>query len=325
MTFVHPLMLAVAVIVTAIGVAAYVFLQRRRTAALAASGLGVIASQGRAAWRRHLPYALFLAAMPLLLVGLARPQATVAVPRASGTVILVFDVSNSMAAEDLEPTRLAAAQAAATSFVEGQPDTVDIGVVVFGQEALVTQEPSANHGEALAAIKRLKTNGGTSLGQAILAALSAIVGKPITMPDPNSPDQAIDVGYWGSATILLFSDGEDNAGPGAEDAALLAADAGVRIQTVGIGTARGDTIEIDGYQVATALNEELLTNIAETTGGTYRQARDAASLNEVTESIDLRLSTREQQVELTAVLAATALLLLTIGGLLMTRWHGRIV
>jgi Ca-activated chloride channel family protein len=321
MSFQHPFLLVFAVLVPLACAFVYVRLSRRRAAALAASGL----SFGTSRTRSHLPYILFIAAMPLLLTGLARPQATVAIPRAAGTVILVFDVSNSMAADDLEPTRLAAAQSAATSFVEAQPDSVDIGVVVFGQEALLTQKPTSNHDDATAAIKRLRTNGGTSLGQAILVALSTIVGKPVTLPDENSAQTPLDVGYWGSATIVLFSDGEDTAGPGAEDAALLAADAGVRIQTIGIGTTQGATIEVDGYQVATALNEELLTSIAETTGGSYHQAQDTAALNEIAKSIDLRLSTEERNTELTAIFAGAALLLLTIGGFLMTRSYGRIV
>jgi Ca-activated chloride channel family protein len=325
MTFLYPLVLVLAAVVTAASVAAYVLLQRRRTAALSTSGLGIAAPSRRSAARRHLPYVLFLAAMPLLLVALARPQATIEVPRAAGTVILAFDVSNSMAADDVKPTRLAAAQAAATSFVQAQPDSVDIGVVVFGQQALATQAPTENHEEAIAAIKRLKTGGGTSLGQAILAALSAIVGKPVSLPDANSAEQATNLGYWGSATIVLFSDGEDTGGPDAEAAAGVASDAGVRIQTVGIGTAQGTTIEVDGYQLGTALDEDLLTSIATATGGSYHPARDAASLKETTRSIDLRVSAHKEPVELTALLAGAALLLLTIGGLLMTRWYGRIV
>jgi Ca-activated chloride channel family protein len=325
MTVRYPVVLGVAAVLTAAMVAAYVLLQRRRASALAATGLGVVGSLRGAAARRHLPYVAFLAAMPLLLVALARPEATVAVPRVSGTVMLVFDVSNSMAADDLKPTRLAAAQAAARSFVEAQPDEVDIGVVAFGLTALATLAPTADHAEAIAAINRLRTGGGTSLGQAILAALSGIVGKPVRLPDSASPEPTPSLGYWGSATIVLLSDGENTAGPDVEEAALLAADAGVRIQTVGIGTTEGTTIEVDGYQFATALDEELLTSIAAVTGGSYRRAGDADTLREVTRSIDLRITAKKEPVELTALFAGIAVLLLTIGGLLMTRWYGRIV
>jgi Ca-activated chloride channel family protein len=325
MTFRYPLVLAVAAVLTAAGIMAYVQLQRRRTATLSASGLGLTGAPRRAAASRHLPYALFLAAMPLLLVGLARPQATIEVPRAAGTAILVFDVSNSMAADDLEPTRLAAAQDAAAEFVRAQPDTIDIGVVMFGQQALTTLRPTDDHDQAIAAIGRLRTGGGTSLGQAVLAALTTIVGRPVRLPDGDSATPPTDLGYWGSATIVIFSDGEETGGPDAEAAADMAAVAGVRIETVGIGTARGATVEVDGYQLATALDEELLTTMAAITGGSYHRARDAASLHEVTESIDLRVSADERSVELTAIFAGAALLLLTIGGVVMTRTYGRIV
>lgn len=318
MNFLHPAMVAIAVVVTAAAITGYLMLQKRRRAVVANLGL-VTTSRVR----RHLPYALFLAAIPLLLLGLARPVATLDVPRVSGTVMLVFDVSNSMAADDVKPTRLAAAQAAATDFVDTQPDTVDIGVVLFAQGALMTQAPSGNHDEALTAINRLSTSGATSLGQAILASLSAIVGEPITLE--GTAEQPLELGYWGSATIVLFSDGQDTGGPDAEAAALLAADAGVRIETVGIGTTAGTTIEVDGYQMATALNEGLLYSIAATTGGSYRQAQDATSLVDISRSIDLRITTQEEPVELTALLAAAALLLLTVGGVLMIRWYGRIV
>jgi len=324
MTFMYPFVLAVAGVLTAAAVSAYVLLQRRRTAALAAVGLAHTAGTRRGAVRRHLPYVLILAALPLLLGALARPQATIRVPHASGTVVLVVDASNSMMAKDLQPTRLGAAQQAATSFAEAQPDTVDIGVVVFGQQALTTQAPSDNHDEAVAAIKRLKSGGGTSLGQAILAALTVIVGKPVKLPeDPNVPQT--DLGYWGSATIVLFSDGENTAGPDAELAAGVAADAGVHIETVGVGTTKGATVEVDGFQLATALNEQLLTAISAATGGQYHRAGDAASLAESTRSIDLRIGFKAEPVELTGLLSAAAILLLLVGGVLMVRWYGRLI
>lgn len=317
MTFSYPFMLVVAGILTVAGVAMYVALHRRRVRALAGTGLAA------AAKRRHLPYVLMLAALPVLLVGGARPEAPVQVPRASGTVMLVVDASNSMTATDLEPSRLGAAQQAATEFVKAQPTSVDIGVVVFGQTALNTQTPTDNHDDAIAAINRLKTGGGTSLGQAILAALSAIVGKPVALPSDGAAPP--DLGYWRSATIVLLSDGENTGGPSAEQAALLAADAGVRIETVGIGTERGATIEVDGFQLSTALNADVLTLISDATGGAYHAAGDADSLRAATRSIDLRITLQEKLVELTAVFTIGGLVLLAIGALLMIRWYGRVV
>ena len=322
MSFLYPYVLIVAVLISAGAVAAYISLQKRRAAALKAAGFGTLIGGGL---RRHLPYALLLAALPILLVGLARPQAQVAVPRVSGTVLLAFDISNSMAATDVAPSRLAAAQAAATAFVDEQPDTVDVGVLVFGDQALLTQAPTADHPAASAAIARVRPSGGTSLGQAILVGLSTITGKPVSLPAVGSTPDTSALGYWPSATMVVFSDGENTGGPDAEAAAELAAAAGVRIQTVGVGTAKGATVKVDGYQLNTALDESTLTTVAQVTGGAYHAAGDAGTLNDTTKSIDLRLTTKKEPLELTAPFAGAALLLLALGGLLGTRWHGRIV
>jgi Ca-activated chloride channel family protein len=324
MSFTYPWMLAVAAVVCAGLAFAYRSLNRRRTASLAAAGLTTGESR-RARLRRQVPPVLFLVAIALLLVGAARPQATVKLPRTAGTVILAFDVSNSMTATDVTPSRLAAAQAAATRFVRAQPDSVDIGVVAFDQGALTSHAPSNNHDQAIGAIKQLHTAGGTSLGQAILASLTAIVGHTVSLPDPSGDTPPPNLGYWGSATIVLLSDGENTGGPDAVAAAQLASDAGVRIDTVGVGTATGTTIEVDGYQVATALNEDLLSQIAQTTAGSYHPAADAQALDTVYRSLDLRITTRSQSVELTAVAAGLGMLFLMIGGLLMISWYGRIL
>lgn len=325
MTFRYPLVIAVAVLVAGAAVAAYVVLQRRRSAALTAAGLGALTGGGRRARiRRHLPSALLLAALPILLIGLARPQAEVAVPRMSGTVLLAFDISNSMKAADVQPSRLAAAQKAAAAFVAEQPDSVDVGVLVFGEQALLTQAPTDDHAAAIAAINRAAASGGTSIGQAILVALGTITGRPVTLPDAGAPPPKL--GYWPSATIVVFSDGQDTGGAATTSAAAeLAAAAGVRIQTVGVGTAKGGTVEVDGFQLATALDEASLSEIAEVTGGAYRQAGDAAELAGTTRSIDLRLTSSKEPLELTAPFAGAALLLLALGALLGLRWHGRIV
>jgi Ca-activated chloride channel family protein len=322
-SFHYPLVLAAAVLVTAAAIAGYVALQRRRTAALAR--FGALAVSRRAAVRRHLPYAILLAALPVLLVGLARPRAELSVPHVAGTAVLAFDVSNSMSASDVTPSRLAAAKSAATGFVEEQPDTVDVGVLAFGDQALLTQAPTDDHGLAIAAIRRLSASGGTSLGQAILVALGTITGKPVSLPAAGAAPTTGALGYWPSATIVVFSDGQQTGGPDAVAAAELAAAAGVRIQTVGVGTLKGATVEVDGYQLGTQLDETLLTTVANTTGGAYHRAGDADTLADTTRSINLRLTTRKEPVELTAPVAGAALLLLMLGALLGLRWHGRIV
>lgn len=322
MSFHYPVMLAVAA-AAGLGLsAAYYWLQRQRADALAAAGLSA-ATTRRAAVRRHLPPVLFMVALVMLLAAVARPQATVAVPRAAGTVILAFDVSNSMAAGDVAPSRLAAAQSAAVAFVRAQPDTVDVGVVAFGQDAQTTRLPGNDHQATIAAINRLTIAGGTSLGQAILGSLTVITGQPASLPSEQAP--AVDLGFWPSATIVLLSDGENTGGPDAIAAAELAATAGVHIETVGVGTTGGATIDIDGYQVATALDEELLTELAATTSGTYHRADNAQALGAIHETLDLRITVQDEFVELTGVAVGIAVLMLLIGGLLMINWFGRIL
>ncbi|MEV0562468.1 VWA domain-containing protein [Dactylosporangium sp. NPDC050588] len=319
MTFQNPWLLVAGVVVAAAVAGGYWWLQRQRGLALRSAGLAV----GKDRIRRHVPPVLFLVALTLLLLSVARPQAELPVARAAGTVILAFDVSNSMGADDVAPTRLAAAQAAAIEFADAQPDSVSIGVVAFDEGALTTQQPSEDRAATTAAIKRLRVNGGTSLGQAILASLTVIAGKPATLPEDGRP--APDLGYWGNATIVLLSDGENTGGPDAVAAAQLAATAGVHIETVGVGTVDGTTVEVDGFQVATSLDEELLTEVAKTTTGSYHRAENAEALHDVYESLDLRLTVQTKPVELTGAAAALAVLLLTIGGVLMTTWFGRIL
>jgi Ca-activated chloride channel family protein len=320
MSFQYPVMLPIAVVACAALLAAYRWLEQRRSS--------LVKAAGGSRWsrlRRHVPPMVFLLGLTVLLAGAARPQATVPVPRVSGTVILAFDVSNSMGADDIKPTRLAAAQAAAVNFVQAQPSTVDIGIVAFDQGALTTRQPSDDHDGAVAAIKRLQVAGGTSVGQAILSSLSAIVGHGVSLPPPDSGTAPPSLGYWGSATIVLLSDGEDTGGPDAAAAAQLAADAGVHIETIGVGTVAGTTITVDGFQVATALNEDLLNQIAAITTGSYHRADNAEALDGVYKSLNLRITTQPKLVELTGVAVVVAILLLMIGGLLMITWFGRIL
>ena len=267
----------------------------------------------------------FIGGVVLLAVAVAGPAASLPVGRSAGTVILAMDVSNSMSADDVTPSRLAAAQQAALSFIDAQPDSVDIGVVGFDQGALTTSQPSADRAAAKAAVQRLRIAGGTSLASAILGSLSAITGKPVRIgEDGDLPD----IGNWGSATIVLISDGEDQGGTGSDAvtaAATIAQNAGVHIEAVGVGTADGATVEIDGYQLHTALVAEQLTAIAQATGGHYHSASDAEQLDDVASTIDLRLTVAKQDVPLAGGFIAVALVLLAIGALLTGVRTGRLV
>ncbi len=326
MTFVWPSLLAALALVPVI-VVAYIALQRRRARradALAASGLVVTGGSRRLGRRRHVPFALLIAALAVMIFALSRPQATLATSRASGTVLLGVDVSNSMSADDVDPTRLAVAQDIARRFVEAQPSSIDVGLVAFGQGALVTQQPTADHAALLAAIDRLKPGGATSLGQGMLVAMTTIAGAPVALPDPAEPSPPA-IGYFPSATILLVSDGENTGGPDPAAVAQLAANAGVHVSAIGVGTAAGSVITVDGYQVATALDEQALQGVADISGGTYQPAARAADIDTITRSIELRVTSVDTQTEITAVFAMVAIALLLAGGLLMLRWFGRIV
>jgi Ca-activated chloride channel family protein len=316
MTVSSPSALVVGLLVTAALAWAAVVSVRRRAAALAAAG--VAAPRGR---RTHLGIALTIAGVGVLAIATAGPAAMVPVPRTAGTVILAIDVSNSMGAGDVAPTRLAAAQRAARVFVAAQPDSVDIGVVAFERGALTTARPDADHSIALAAIDRLKITGGTSLGTAIMASLTAIIGKPVAIGRDGTPP---DIGYWPSATIVMFSDGQ-NQGADVEPAAAVAQRAGVHIHTVGVGTTAGATVRVDGYHLQTSLEEETLTSIARTTGGAYHPASDVARLDGIANTIDLRRTVSDEPLPLAGGLIGLALALLTAGAARTVLRSGRVI
>jgi Ca-activated chloride channel family protein len=329
MTLDTPWMLLVLVLVPAF-VVVYVRMTRtraRRAERLAAEGLVLSPTARRGRWRRHVPFALFALALALVCFGLARPTVSLALPRLEGTVILAFDVSNSMRAKDVEPTRMDAAKEAATAFVEQQPDTVKVGIVAFGDSALTVLPPTTVREDALAAIRRLSTSGGTSLGQGLFTSLGAIAGKPLTIDPEQLGDEGaeIDVGYFGSAAIVLLSDGENTSEPDPLDIAEIASTAGVPVHTVGLGSAEGTVVEVDGFNVATALDEELLTEIAEVTDGTYSAAADAEALGDVYSSIDLELERVDEPREVTALFAAGGGALLALGAVLSLAWFGRVI
>jgi Ca-activated chloride channel homolog len=304
-------------------------LRRRaeRVGRLATEGLVQTTSSRRVRRRRHIPFAIFVVALALVCFSLARPTVSVALPEREGTVILAFDVSNSMRADDLEPSRIEAAKEAATAFVERQPRTIKVGVVAFGDGAVTTLPPSSVKKDVLAAIKRLSVGGGTSLGQGLHTSLGAIAGKPLTIDEASleRDDGAVDIGFFGSSAIMLLSDGENTSELDPLRLAEVASTAGVRIHAVGVGTAEGTVIEIDGFSIATALDEGLLQEIAEVTDGTYEQAADAESLTGIYESIDLEFKRVEGPREVTALFAAAGGLLLALGSVLSIVWFGRVI
>jgi Ca-activated chloride channel homolog len=317
MSLASPALLILGLLVAAALAWAAAAFSQRRAASLAAAG---VTATGRA---RQAGVWFTIVGIAVLAIAVAGPAASVPVPRTAGTVILAMDVSGSMGASDVAPTRLAAAQRAARSFIRAQPDSVDIGVVAFEEGALTTARPSADHSIAEAAIGRLAVTGGTSLGSAIIASLSAITGKTVSVRRRGT---APDIGYWPSATIVMFSDGQDQGeGVGMATAAAIAEKAGVHIDTVGVGTTAGTAVDVDGYRLQTTLNENTLKSIAHTTGGAYHPASDASKLDGIASTINLRLTVTNRQMPLAGAFIALALALLAAGAVLTIFRSGRVI
>jgi Ca-activated chloride channel family protein len=330
MTFATPAWLWTLLVVPAV-IAVYVAACRRRVRRneeLAAQGLLVSGPGRRQGWRRTVPFCLFVVALALLAFAAARPMATVKTPRLQSTVIVAVDISNSMGAKDVKPTRIGAAKLAARDFVREQPSSVKIGVVAFGPSALIVQTPTFDHRSALRAIKDLSLGGGTSLANGILTSLDALAGKTLkvnvkALNEDNSKE--VNIGYFGGTTIVLISDGENTSQSNPETMARLASSAGVRIQTIGVGSVAGTTVEIGGFRVATALNPQTLENVAKVTNGTYHQVDDRAAVSAVSHTIDLHFTVVNEHIQVSAIFAAGAVLLLAVGGLLSVLWFGRVM
>jgi Ca-activated chloride channel family protein len=330
MSFIWPAML-VALLLVPLAIGLYVRLQRRRrryVAAYGAMGLAPAAGRSGLGRRRHIPAALFLLGLTILLLALARPQALVSLPRQEGTVILAFDVSGSMAADDLKPTRMEAAKAAARDFVQRQPRSVQIGVVAFSDSGLAVQAPTNDQDVVLAAINRLSPQRGTSLGQGILASLNTIAtakgqGERLysnLMPTPTPVPKGSDT----SSVIVLLTDGENNESPDPQAAAQAAADRGVRIYTVGIGSTAGTTLHANGFTVHTQLDEAALQQIAQLTEGAYYNAENGQDLQAIYENLDLQLVVKPEKTEITALFAGVGILVLLIGGVCSLLWFSRV-
>lgn len=327
MTFIWPWMLTTLSLIP-IFIGVYIYLIRKRQRAAADLGpLGYLQNNmGRNLGRRqYIPQVIYLFGLTLLLFGLSRPEAVVELPRVEGTVILAFDVSNSMAAEDLEPNRISAAKSAARTFVNNQPSTIQLGVVAFSNGGLVLQPPTDDQTAVLESIDRLSPQGATSLGHGIFTSLNAIAGEPITI-DPEALEvdiPEVDMGHFTSAVILLLTDGENTSSPNPLEIAQLAAEAGVRIYPVGIGSTEGAVLEIEGFNIVTALNETTLQEIASLTNGTYYHAEDEETLQEIYENVDLHLTINGEKMEVTAILAGLSTLFFLLGGALSMLWYGR--
>ncbi len=334
MSFIWPWMLFSLLLIPVL-VGVYVSIQRRRQRLAANFGtLGLEARGRQPGLRRHIPQVLFLLGLTILAIALARPQAVVVLPKQEGTVILAFDISGSMAADDMKPTRMDAAKTAAEGFVKHQPLYVQIGVVAFSDNGISIQVPTNDPSSVLAAIGRLAPQRGTSVAQGILASLNAIaVANGGAAPSeiysnllltPTPTPTPVPHGTYTPGVIILLSDGENNEAPDPLAAAQAAADRGVRIYTVGIGTPVGTTVHINGFSLHTQLDEATLQQIAQITGGTYYNARSEQDLQKIYTNLYTQMVSKPEKTELTSLFAGASVIVMLIGGIFSLLWFGRI-
>ena len=331
-------------------VALYLWLLRRKSrGAVMYSNIAMIkAAVGRRGWRRHVPPALVLAASALMIVALARPAATVTLPSQHETVILAIDVSGSMRADDVKPTRLAAAQAAARAFIKDTPVSTHIGVVTFAGSAALVQPPTRNREDVLLAIEQLQLQNATAVGSGILVSLKAIfpdqdfevrpsgqmrasigsaaagASRPLGARPPAEV-KPVPPGSYKSAVVILLTDGQTTTGPDPVDAARLAAERGVRVFTVGVGTPDGQILTGEGWSIRVRLDEDALKNIADLTRGDYFFAGSAPDLKKIYEGLNSKLVLEKKQTEVTALFTAAAGFLFLLGAGLSLLWFNRIL
>jgi len=322
-------------------------LARRKKFALRYASLGLVkeAMAGASRWRRHVPPALFLLALAALIVATARPMAIVTLPTEQETIILAMDVSGSMRAKDVEPNRLVASQNAARDFVNQLPPKTRVGVVAFAGTASLVQPATHSREDVLAAIDRFHLQRGTATGSAILVAIDALFpeegidvsgviygedskhkGRSLDQSRKAEPKEFTPVppGSYNSAAVILLTDGQRTTGPDPLKAARMAADRGVRVYTVGVGTVEGDVIGFEGWSFHARLDEATLKSVASMTVAEYFHAGSAVDLKKVYETLNSRLVFEKKQTEVTALAAAAAGLLMLLAAGLSMLWFNRI-
>jgi Ca-activated chloride channel family protein len=350
MTFLWAEALAFLLLVPAL-VAGYVFLLRRRKRfALRHPNLALVreALGPGARIRRHVPPALLLLALVVAILAAARPLAQITLPTHQRTIMLAIDVSLSMRAKDVEPNRMVAAQEAAKTFVQAQPEDVRVGIVTFAGSANLVQPPTRDRDDLVAAIGQFKMQTHTAIGSGIILSLATlfpdddldleqrapgasakISGRALApeerkgAPKPKQAFTPVAAGSNTSAAIILLTDGRRTIGPDSLDAARMAAERGVRIFTVGFGSAGGTPAEIDGYSVYMRFDEEVLKGIAGITKAEYFHAASAADLKRVYEELNAKYVLENRKTEISALLAAFAAVLVVVAGTLSMVWFGR--
>jgi len=347
LTFLWPEMLWLLLLVPLAAGAYLLLLRRRKKAAVRYASLTLLreAMSAGQRLRRHVPPLLFLGALALMLVAIARPAAVVTLPSQHEMVILAMDVSGSMRATDVKPSRIVAAQDAARAFVADQPKTTRIGVVSFAATASVVQSPTHTREDILAAIDRFQLQRGTAIGSGILVALKMIfpdadfdlrssnprrdAAKAAALDPARPADKAapkpVPAGSYSAAAIVLLTDGQVTAGPDPIESARMAADRGVPVYTIGIGTKNGEILGSEGWSMRVRLDEESLKTIANVTRGEYFYAGTATDLQKIYKSLNSRLFFEQKEQEVSALFAAAGAALALLSALLSLLWFNRIL
>ncbi len=341
LTFLWPSLLWALVAVPLL-VLLYVWLmKRRKKTSLRYASLSLVkeAMGPRGAWRRHIPPALLLTALTALLLAAARPAAVISLPSQEETIVLAIDVSGSMRAADVLPDRITAAKEAAKAFVAELPRSVRIAVVQFAGTAAVVQPPTLSREDVVAALDRFQLQRGTATGSGLVLSLatifpdagidlSDITGQRDMPASPNDKPKRdftpVPPGSYSSAAIIMLTDGQRTTGPDPMDAAKMAADRGVRVYTVGVGTKDGETIGFEGWSMRVRLDEDTLKNISQMTRAEYFYAGTAEDLKKVYQSLSTRLVVEKKETEITALLAVVGALLVTLSAGLSVWWFGRV-
>jgi Ca-activated chloride channel family protein len=314
MTFLSPWWLLLLVPVLALAVA-YVWQQRRQSRyAVRFASLPMLErlAPRRPGWRRHVPAALLLLAFVGLALAVARPEADVRVPRKNATVIVAIDVSISMRATDVQPSRLQAASAAARRFVEGLPDEINVGLVTFSGSTAVRAAPTTDHEEVENALSSLTLSTRTAIGEGVFTSLGEIAATAAKYGQKKVP-----------ATVVLLSDGTNTTGRTPQEAAAAAREAGVPVSTIAYGTQTG-TVELDGQLVPVPVDTETLATLAKETDGRAYTAQTSDELNGVYDDIRSSVGFRSEHREITQWFAGLALLLGLAAAGLSLRWFSRL-
>lgn len=318
MSFVDPGFL-IALVAIPLLIAWYVSHQRRRgraAAAFAAPALAASVAPRRPRWRRHVPMLAFLLALALLIAAAARPERTVAVPIETASIMLVDDTSGSMAATDVRPSRLVAAQRAADQFLASVPGSVRVGLVEFNSTVALLQSPTTDHGLVRSALAQLRVTGGTAIGDALRQALRTLASEPKV--GGKQPPSA----------IVLLSDGASDVGSDPLTAAEQAATDHIPIYTVELGTAHGTVTEKRGsgtVNVPVPPDPRQLAQIASLSHGQAFTATDAKKLDTVYRRLGSELGHKRVKREITASFAGGGLVLLLVGSVASLTWFGRLV